>query len=385
MPSIPHITRYLALLSCIALATGCPDATADRDTGRPASDTATLPADTAPDASDTPSETTSSDAPGARDTRDTTNGTREDTSDAADTTADAWPPKDVRDFPPFVVGPPPATFDCRAAGERPDRTSPVPLGCVTDPSCDRPLVVGHRGAGGHFGVIAPENSLAAIRAAIVMGADGVELDVRHTRDDGLVLMHDETVDRTTTASGPIAEMTTDEATDLPLTPPDPDTIGDFSCSTVPTLREALELTADRVFVDLDMKTDHVADVVDLIVDLDLTDQVFVSSSSPSTAETARDHDPSVRVQVRPDTREELDAVMMRLATPPDVVEIPVDRVDAFAPTIHEASAKVFAAVFDRDAEAVDDRSDDPYTPIYDAGADILQTEFPTLVLEKLGR
>jgi glycerophosphoryl diester phosphodiesterase len=61
------------------------------------------------------------------------------------------------------------------------------------------LVNAHRGASGY----APENTFAAFDLARQVGADGVETDVRLTRDGALVLLHDATLDRTTDGSGPI--------------------------------------------------------------------------------------------------------------------------------------------------------------------------------------
>ncbi|MBN1421337.1 MAG: hypothetical protein JXP34_21365 [Planctomycetes bacterium] len=63
--------------------------------------------------------------------------------------------------------------------------------------------VGHRG----FSAIAPENTVAAIGKAIEAGADGVEFDIYRTRDGAVVLMHDATVDRTTTGKGKVADLT----------------------------------------------------------------------------------------------------------------------------------------------------------------------------------
>lgn len=65
-----------------------------------------------------------------------------------------------------------------------------------------PLVVAHRGASGH----APENTMAAFRLAIEMGAPAVECDVHLTADNHLVVIHDATVDRTTSGSGPVAAL-----------------------------------------------------------------------------------------------------------------------------------------------------------------------------------
>jgi glycerophosphoryl diester phosphodiesterase len=64
-------------------------------------------------------------------------------------------------------------------------------------------VIAHRG-GAHY---APENTLAAFRNAIALGADRLEFDVQMTKDGNLVVIHDETLDRTTNGSGPINGLT----------------------------------------------------------------------------------------------------------------------------------------------------------------------------------
>ena len=68
---------------------------------------------------------------------------------------------------------------------------------------NRTILVGaHRGAMCH----APENSLAAVETAIAMGAYRVEFDVRRSRDGEIVVMHDETVDRTTDGTGRVGDL-----------------------------------------------------------------------------------------------------------------------------------------------------------------------------------
>lgn len=64
-----------------------------------------------------------------------------------------------------------------------------------------PLRIGHRGAAGH----APENTLVALELAITYGVDMVEFDVRRSADGALVLLHDDSVDRTTNGEGKIEE------------------------------------------------------------------------------------------------------------------------------------------------------------------------------------
>jgi glycerophosphoryl diester phosphodiesterase len=69
------------------------------------------------------------------------------------------------------------------------------------------LIFAHRGASAY----APENTFAAFERALELGADGIETDVRLTADGVLVLLHDDTVDRTTDGRGPIAELRWPEA------------------------------------------------------------------------------------------------------------------------------------------------------------------------------
>lgn len=71
-------------------------------------------------------------------------------------------------------------------------------------------VIGHRGAAG----VAPENTLAAIERGIAGGVDAVEVDAHVTRDGRLVLLHDNTVDRTTDGHGRLDEFSLDEARNL---------------------------------------------------------------------------------------------------------------------------------------------------------------------------
>ena len=83
---------------------------------------------------------------------------------------------------------------------------------ITNPDNKEVTVVAHR-ADWRF---APENSLAAIESSIRLGADVVELDVQKTKDGQLILMHDKTLDRTTTGKGKVAEWTLDSIRTLRL-------------------------------------------------------------------------------------------------------------------------------------------------------------------------
>jgi glycerophosphoryl diester phosphodiesterase len=65
------------------------------------------------------------------------------------------------------------------------------------------LRIGHRGAA----AVAPENTIASFRRAVELGPEAMELDVQRTKDGHLVVMHHDTVDRTTDGTGHVAELT----------------------------------------------------------------------------------------------------------------------------------------------------------------------------------
>src|SRR5699024_2585332 len=105
----------------------------------------------------------------------------------------------------------------------------------------RSLVVGHRGAPDHV----PENTLASFRRALADGAQLLECDVRLSADGHVVLMHDETIDRTAEASSPLRSGAVAELTRAQL-----DRVELPSGEHVPSLEELLELTTVPVFIEV---------------------------------------------------------------------------------------------------------------------------------------
>ncbi len=108
---------------------------------------------------------------------------------------------------------------------------------------DEIMVVAHRGDWRN----APENSLQAIQNCIDLGVDMVEIDIRETKDGQLVLMHDETIDRTTKASGYVKDWTLGDLRQLRLV----DGLGVETTHRIPTLEEALLLAKDNILINLD--------------------------------------------------------------------------------------------------------------------------------------
>jgi len=115
------------------------------------------------------------------------------------------------------------------------------------------LVVAHRGAA----AVAPENTMEAFRLAVEMGADAVELDVHLTADGKLAVIHDETMDRTTDLTGPIASMTMKQvrAADAGFRFEAPDGSFPFRGKglTVPTMAEVLTWLPEGIGLVVEVK------------------------------------------------------------------------------------------------------------------------------------
>ena len=107
-------------------------------------------------------------------------------------------------------------------------------------------VAAHRG----FSEKYPENTMEAFRAALEIGADEIETDVRVTADGELVLMHDERVDRTTDGTGKVCEMTLEELKKLDA---GVKKSAEFAGARIPTLRELLELCKSHPTLTLDIE------------------------------------------------------------------------------------------------------------------------------------
>jgi glycerophosphoryl diester phosphodiesterase len=104
---------------------------------------------------------------------------------------------------------------------------------VSATAAERPRLAAHRGGAGLWA----ENSLTAFRGAIALGVDALEFDVHLTADGEPVVIHDATLDRTTTGRGPVRLLTLERLQAVRLL----DRAGAPSAETVPTLAQVLEL------------------------------------------------------------------------------------------------------------------------------------------------
>ena len=111
---------------------------------------------------------------------------------------------------------------------------------------DRPIIIAHRGASAR----APENTLAAFRKAIQIGAGVAELDVHLSADGDVIVIHDETLDRTTDGQGAVGELKTAaiQAVDAGRWK-DVKYLGER----VPTLTEVLEAVGQELVLCIELK------------------------------------------------------------------------------------------------------------------------------------
>jgi glycerophosphoryl diester phosphodiesterase len=158
-----------------------------------------------------------------------------------------------------------------------------------------PLVVAHRGASARF----PENTLESFRGALDAGAHAVELDVRLTRDNVPVVLHDADLSRTTSGNGLVHELSLSEVKSFDASG------GRGERTEVPTLGEVLRLVSGRAGVNLEIKnipgepsydSPKEAALLAAINELEVSafvGPVLVSSFNPPSIERSRALDPSI--------------------------------------------------------------------------------------------
>ena len=128
------------------------------------------------------------------------------------------------------------------------------------------IIFGHRGAPGYprHG----ENTIASFNKALQCGANGVEFDVRRCGDGRLVVIHDETIDRTTTGRGSVADLTYDELRQFDAGFGEP----------VPLLTDVLDELGARCLLNIELKEAGIAsEVKRLVLERRLERRVIISS------------------------------------------------------------------------------------------------------------
>jgi len=157
-------------------------------------------------------------------------------------------------------------------------------------------ILGHRGAMGS----APENTLPSFRKAIEESADGVEFDVQLSADGVPVVIHDERIDRTTDAEGPVNALSARELRKLDA--------GSFFSSefintNLPLLKEVLEVIQDMDIINLELKNGNVRyegmeeKVIEMTKEFGVFDKTVFSSFNHYSLKKLKEIEPTARTGV----------------------------------------------------------------------------------------
>lgn len=157
------------------------------------------------------------------------------------------------------------------------------------------VIIAHRGASAY----APENTLVAVQMAMDMRAEMVEVDILLSKDGVPVLLHDPSLDRTTSGQGLVTDLTLEELKKLDAGSWFSE---EFKGETIPTVEELLELVKGKMSVNLEIKTQAVTDVVEggivqKVVDLvrkhGMEKHVIFSSFDPRVIRQLKDYAPEI--------------------------------------------------------------------------------------------
>lgn len=208
-----------------------------------------------------------------------------------------------------------------------------------------PLFIAHRGLSAHY----PENTLAAFKGAIDAGAQMIEMDVSLSKDRQLVVIHDQTVDRTTNGTGAVNSLTLKQLSRL-----DAGSWFDprFKAERLPTLAQVLEAVKGRLLVNIEIKPEAFeaqgpADaverqVLDLVSEKKMQADILVSSFEWQVLENLREMDPHIALGLLSDVPADQHLLhwyqrIKGVSWHPDYRVLTQSQVD----TLHDLGARVF--------------------------------------------
>ncbi|ASZ14725.1 glycerophosphodiester phosphodiesterase family protein [Chitinophaga pendula] len=232
------------------------------------------------------------------------------------------------------------------------------------------MIASHRGA--HLE--APENSIAAFKKAIEIGIDIIELDVRCTKDGVPVVMHDKSVDRTTSGKGLVHNMTLAQIKQLRLKHN-----GTVTEEKVPTLEEALTLAKGKIMIDLDIKsTDCPEALINTVNKTGMVSQCLYFLSESDHLEYLKSYAPTSMVLFRTHSAKEAEQILRNTS----IEAIHIDEShhnDTTIQFIKSKGARVWVnALGDIDKDAAGGNTA-AFEEVLKHGANIIQTDQPALL------
>lgn len=227
-------------------------------------------------------------------------------------------------------------------------------------------VVAHRGV--HDSI--PENTLAAYQAAIEIGCDFVEIDIRTTKDHQLVSIHDSTVDKYTIdgTKGAVADLTLAELKKIDIgTRVDPK----WANERVPTVEEIFELCQGKIGIYLDVKSAELDAIVEIVTRYNMEKEVLWYIPSTKVKDL-REKCPTTWPMPDPGPESRLDSLLLE-SKPPVVASVWKYFSPAFVRKCHDNRAIVI----------VDDGGVETWKSLLDAGVDGIQSDHPAELIRYL--
>lgn len=235
------------------------------------------------------------------------------------------------------------------------------------------MVASHRGTHNDF----PENSMAAFRRGIELGVDVIELDVRQTKDDSLVIMHDGTVDRMTNGKGAVAGFTYEEIKKLRLK-----FNGVVTDEQVPSLEEALKLAKGKVLIDLDIKTNCVPEIIKIVERTQTTNTVIFFLGRGIYAKILKAQNPAYRTLVRTHQASDVDSVFAVTKTEAMHID-PSHYTTDVTSKIKSNGARIWINALGDVDKKVAAGDLEAYGELLKNGANVIQTDYPALLIKYL--
>jgi glycerophosphoryl diester phosphodiesterase len=224
------------------------------------------------------------------------------------------------------------------------------------------IAVGHRGAAG----LEPENTLLSFRKAVELGVDQIELDVRLSKDGRIVVLHDETLERTTGISGPVSGYTYSEINEADA----------GKGERVPLLEDVFKAVKEStVTVQIELKAQIGEAVVSLIKIFNFENRVCVTSFDHSLIKKVKELDQRILTgalvsEIPADPVAVLRSAMAeRLHAPWDVID------EELVKRLHDSGYGIFAWGKIDTPEAID--------KMINMEVDGIGSNYPDLLMERL--
>lgn len=245
---------------------------------------------------------------------------------------------------------------------------------LRNPTSSTILVASHRATHNFY----PENSLKAIQESIRIGVDIIEIDVKVSTDGVPFLMHDGRLDRTTTGKGNAESFTWAELQTLFIV-----NKGKKTSLKIPSLEEALTMAHNNILVDLDLKTDKIDAVIDVVKKTETEDIVLFFDSDYEILSKVQQASKDFMIMPRAHTIEQTDSLIG--AFDPPVVHIDFSFYNAETTQMIQSSlARVWInALGDFDLEIARGKEKHALKKLLEYGANIIQTDEPLLLLKAL--